>query len=280
VSSVGNKFSDVFDSIRQQGVPIPNPMDTDPASKGATIPCPDCINGEVDCTCVNGKRVCPTCQGAKMSLCPNCGGTGKVVRHREIMRRFDLRSQTRIVGTAAIPIQQLAHANGDLVYSAEINETLYPDAPPDQVPLDVWQSTVELVNSERQAAEKPGLDPQATPRPTLQVVELVRIPYTIISYRYADQDYTLYIYDKEGQEKFYAERSPARWDRVERLVKAISSDLTTPIANEVKRTGGNASNPLNNSNNYSGGYRVPVEVPPYTIIEEDDEEDTPPSKPE
>jgi hypothetical protein len=37
---------------------------------------------------------------------------------------------------------------------------------------------------------------------------------------------------------------------------------------------------LNNSNNYSGGYRVPVEVPPYTIIEEDDEEDTPPSKPE
>jgi hypothetical protein len=196
------------------------------------------------------------------------------------MRRFDLRSQTRIVGTAAIPIQQLAHANGDLVYSAEINETLYPDAPPDQVPLDVWQSTVELVNSERQAAEKPGLDPQATPRPTLQVVELVRIPYTIISYRYADQDYTLYIYDKEGQEKFYAERSPARWDRVERLVKAISSDLTTPIANEVKRTGGNTSNPLNNSNNYSGGYRVPVEVPPYTIIEEDEEEDTPPSKPE
>jgi hypothetical protein len=279
-SSVGNKFSDVFESIRQQGVPIPNPMDTDPASKGATIPCPDCINGEADCTCVNGKRVCPTCQGAKMSLCPNCGGTGKVVRHREIVRRFDLRSQTRSVGTAAIPIQQLAHANGDLVYSAEINETLYPDAPPDQVPSDVWQSTVELVNSERQAAEKPGLDPQATPRPTLQVVELVRIPYMIINYHYADQDYTLYIYDKEGQEKFYADRFPARWDRIERLVKAISSDLTTPVSNDVKSTAGNRRNPQQNSNNYSGGYRVPVEVPPYTIIEEDDEEDTPPSKSE
>ena len=215
-----------------------------------------------------------------MSLCPNCGGTGKVVRHREIVRRFDLRSQTRVVGTAAIPVQQLAHANGDLVYSAEINETLYPDAAPDQVPSDVWQSAVELVNSERQAAEKPGLDPQATPRPTLQVVELVRIPYTIVNYHYADQDYTLYIYDKEGQEKFYADRFPARWDRIERLVKAISSDLTASVSNDARSTGGNSTNPLHNSNNYSGGYRVPVEVPPYTIIEEDEEEDTPPSKSE
>jgi DnaJ-class molecular chaperone with C-terminal Zn finger domain len=286
-ASLGNKVSDVVDSIRQQGVPLPNPLDSDPAAKGTTIPCPDCINGEVDCSCVNGKRVCPTCQGAKMSLCPNCGGTGRVVRHRDIVRSFDLRSQSQVIGTSAIPVAQLARADGDLVYSAEINEPLFAEAAPEQVPQDIWQTTVELVNSERQAAQRPNLDPQATPRPTLQVVELVRIPYTAINYRYADQDYVLYIYDNEGNEKFYAEHAPARWDRVERLVKAITADLTAPTTSDPEQQETTRQNDQpqtnkrtndRNSNSYSGGYRIPVEVPNYTIIEEEDEEeDTPPT---
>jgi len=293
-NSVSNKVSDVVDSIRQQGVPLPSALDNDPATKGTTIPCPDCINGEVDCTCVNGKRVCPTCQGAKMSLCPNCSGTGKVVRHRDVVRSFDLRSQSRVVGTTAIPLAQLSKADGDLVYSAEIDEPLFAEAIPEQVPQDVWQSTVDLVNAERNAATKPNLDPQATPRPTLQVVELVRIAYTAVNYRYADQDYTLYVYDNEGNEKFYAESFPARWDRIERLVKAISTDLTMPAPTDLNGT----VNPTNTNptpkanpnkttntdndrtrNSYSGGYRVPIEVPNYTIIEEEDDEDTPPPPP-
>ncbi|GHO87979.1 hypothetical protein [Dictyobacter formicarum] len=266
-SSMGNKFSDLFENIRQQGVPIPNPVDTDPASKGPTVPCPDCVNGEVNCSCGNGKRVCSTCQGAKMSLCSNCGGTGKVVRHREITRRFDLRSQTRFIGDSVIPAQQLEKAQGDLIYSAEINETLHLDATPDMVPFDVWRTTVEMVESERKVVDKPGLDPQAFPRPTLQVVELVRIPYTAVRYRFADQEYVLYIYDTEGNEKFYSDRFPARWDRIERLVKAITADLRTP--GQIQEN----HQPDSAAHNYSGGYRVPIEVPPYIVKEEDDEEE-------
>ena len=271
-SSLGNRVSDVFENIRQQGVPIPNPVDTDPAAKGPTVPCPDCINGEVDCTCGNGKRVCSVCQGAKMSLCSVCAGTGKVVRHREIVRGFDLRSQTRVIGSSPIPTQHLTRAEGDLIYSAEIDETLYEGAPPDLVPLDVWNSTVELVQSERKAQDKSGLDQQHSSRPTLQVVELVRIPYTTVNYRYSDQDYVLYLFDSEGREKFYADRFPARWDRIERLVKAISTDLLTPAQQQEQAKAESEA-----QNSYRGGYRVPVEVPPYTVTEEEHKGNVPPT---
>src|SRR5258706_4414999 len=147
-SSVNEKVADVFDGIRQQGVPIPNPVDTDPANKGKTVPCPDCVNGEVDCTCGNGKRVCETCHGAKSTFCTNSGGTGKVVRHREIARRFELRVQTRVIGSSPIPERNLSTAGGELVYNAEVNETLYPEAPPERVPIDVWHAAVTLAEGE------------------------------------------------------------------------------------------------------------------------------------
>ena len=192
-----------------------------------------------------------------MSLCSNCGGTGKLVRHREIVRRFDLRTQTRIVGECPIPQQQLFKASGHLIYNVEVNETLYPEAPPEDVPIDVWRTTVDLVKTESQGQEKIGA--VTGTRATLQVVELVRIPYTKVQYRYGDQDNVLYIYDGEGKEKFYADRYPARWDRIERLVKAISNDLLTPVQKEAP--------PSNRTQ--AGGYRVPVE---YSISEEDDED--------
>ena len=251
----------MLDGIRQQGVPIPNPVDTDPASKGPTVPCPDCIKGEVPCTCGNGKRVCSACEGARMSFCTPCSGTGKVVRHREIARRFDLRTQTRIVGESPIAVQQLLKADGDLVYNAEINETLHPEAPPDGVPIDIWRTAVDLVRVEVEVADKPGIDPQTVSRPTLQVIELVHIPYIKLQYRYGDEEYVLYIYDGEGKEKFYADHYPARWDRIERLVKAISQDLTAPVQREEAPP-----------SNAAGGYRVPIEMPPYNITEEDEED--------
>jgi len=259
--SVGEKVSDVLDGIRQQGVPIPNPVDADPASKGPTVPCPDCIKGEVPCTCGNGKRVCSACEGARMSLCTPCAGTGKVVRHREIARRFDLRTQTRIIGENPIPAQQLLKADGDLIYNAEINETLHPEAPPDGIPIDIWRTAVELIQAEVKVTEKPGIDPQTVSRPTLQVIELVHIPYIKLQYRFGDEEYVLYIYDGEGKEKFYADRHPARWDRIERLVKAISQDLTAPVQREEAPP-----------RNAAGGYRVPIEVPPYNITEEEEED--------
>ncbi len=266
-SSVNEKVSDVFEGIRQQGVPIPNPVDADPATKGRTVPCPDCVNGEVECTCGTGKRVCPNCQGAKTELCVHCGGTGKVVRHYEIVRRFDLGVQTQRVGTNTIPEQRSAKATGDLIYSAEISEPLYADALPEGVPMDVWRLAVQMINNADAGQIDPGAasgsvragNPKIQTRSSLQVLELVRIPYTKVDYRYGDQEYTFYIYDVEGKEKFYAERFPARWDRIERLVRFISTDLMTP----------SQGNPESNTaGDQVRGYRVPVETPPYTITEE------------
>ena len=258
-SSVNERVADVFDGIRQQGVPIPNPVDTDPANKGKTVPCPDCVNGEVDCTCGNGKRICETCQGAKTTFCAICNGTGKVVRHREIARRFELRTQTKVVGTSPIPERKLSSAGGEMVYNTEVNETLHPEAAPENVPLDVWRATVELAQDEATPPTSSGAEsPMNSTRVTLQVLELVRIPYTKVDYRFGNQDYTFYAYDGDGQEKFYADRYPARWDRIERLVRAISTDLLTTGPEEGK------------SGSQASGYRVPVEVPPYTITEDDE----------
>lgn len=256
--SFNEKVSDAFEGIRQR-VPIPNPVDTDPAKKGRTIPCPDCINGEVECTCGNGKRVCASCEGSKTVLCTSCGGTGKIVRHREIARRFDLRTQSQLVGTSAIPERQLAKASGEVIYTAEINEPLYADAVPDKVPAHVWSIAVDLVKSTSTVQEKPGAQGQAAARPSLQVLELVRVPYTKVDYRFSNQDYTFYAYDSEGKEKFYADRHPARWDSITRLVRAITADLTTPAQEDTK------------AENLSGGYHVPVEMPPYSITEEEDD---------
>jgi hypothetical protein len=263
-NAVNEKVSDVFEGFREQGLPIPNPIDIDPASKGRTVPCPDCVNGEVECTCGTGKRVCENCKGAKTELCVNCGGTGKVVRHYEIVRRFDLREQRQIVGTNVIPEQRLSNATGDLVYNTEINEPLYADAPPEGVPIDVWRLAVQLTNntSEEQNASGARASSSGTQtRAGLQVMELVRIPYTKVDYRYADQDYIFYTYDVEGKEKFYADRYPARWDRIERLVRFITTDLMIPVQ---------GSSQSNTTSDQVRGYRVPVEKPPYSITEESD----------
>ena len=92
-------------------------------------------------------------------------------------------------------------------------------------------------------------------------MELIRIPYTKVAYRYADQDYTFYTYDVQGEEKFFAERYPARWDRIERLVRFITADLMTPV-----QTGSQSST----NGDQVRGYRVPIE--PYSITEESDPE--------
>ncbi len=102
-------------------------------------------------------------------------------------------------------------------------------------------------------------NPKSQTRASLQVLELVRIPYIKVDYRYGDQDYTFFTYDVEGKEKFYADRYPARWDRIERLVRFISTDLTAPSQESFESNG---------AGDQRRGYRVPIEKPPYSITEE------------
>jgi hypothetical protein len=195
----------------------------------------------------------------------HCGGTGKVVRHHEIVRRFELREQRQIVGTNVIPEQRFAKSTGDLVYNAEINEPLYADAPPEGVPTEIWRLAVQLSNNASEEQKVSGTRPTSSQgtqtRTGLQVMELVRITYNKVDYRYADQDYTFYTYDVAGEEKFYADRYPARWDRIDRLVRFITTDLMTPVQG--------ASQSSTNGDHVQG-YRVPIEKPPYSVSEESD----------
>ena len=131
--------------------------------------------------------------------------------------------------------------------------------------MDVWRLAVQLVNNASDGQHAPGgahaSDPKTQTRASLQVLELVRIPYTRVNYRYGDQDYIFYVYDVEGKEKFYANRYPARWDRIERLFRSISNDLMIPSQD---------SSQSNNAGDHVRGYRVPIETPPYTITEEEE----------
>jgi hypothetical protein len=277
--SVNEKISGVFDGIRQQGVPLPNPVDADPANKGRTVPCPDCVNGEVECTCGTGKRICEHCHGSKTEKCDSCGGTGKLVRHRDLVRHFEMNTQTQIVGDGAIPESRLKNITGDLVYNAELNEMLYPEAPPEAVPIDVWRTAVQVVEQASQPEEptKRANVVKSESRPSLQVLEMIRVPITRVDYRYNSQDFAFYIYDVPGKEQFYAERYPARWDRIERLVKSISNDLMTPVPSTPSVPSARPAAPANPVSNQARGYRVPIEHTPYTpssynVTEEEDNE--------
>lgn len=268
--SVNDRIAGMLDGIRQQGVPLPSAIDNDPANKGRTVPCPDCVNGEVECTCGTGKRICENCHGSKSEICDNCRGTGKIVRHRDLVRHFEMSTQEQIVGNGPIPEAHLKNVTGDLAYNAELTEMLYPEAPPESVPIDVWRAAVQLVEkgSQREESKNRANIIKSESRPSLQVLELVRIPYTRVDYRYAGQDFTFYIYDVEEREKFYAERYPARWDRIERLVRSISADLMTPAQTQ-------SAPPANPASNQARGYRVPIEhtpytPPPYTPTDDDD----------
>src|SRR5258708_36732834 len=97
--------------------------------------------------------------------------------------------------------------------------------------MDVWSAAVQLTQMANESPNATGAhaaNPKSQTRASLQVLELVRIPYIKVDYRYGDQDYTFFTYDVEGKEKFYADPYPARWDRIERLVRFISTDLMSP----------------------------------------------------
>ena len=125
--------------------------------------------------------------------------------------------------------------------------------------MDVWSAAVQL--AQNVTAGERTTNPREQSRASLQVLELTRIPYTKVDYRYGDQDYVFYIYDVDGKEKFYADRYPARWDRVERLFRSITNDLMAPAQGTAQ---------ANAAGDQVRGYRVPVEKPPYSITEEEE----------
>ena len=256
-SSMADRASEVIDNVRQY-VPLPDQGPQTGERPKGMIPCPDCVEGEIDCTCGNGKRVCAVCQGSKNAPCPVCKGSGKVIRHREIVRRFDVRPLTQTYGDNPIPMRFLRRAEGEVIATIETQEALEQATPPAGVPEPVWTLAQETARTGRQS-----IAPDE--RATLQVVELMRVPVVKVAYGYADEPFVFYAFGAEGKEKFYAETFPPRWKRVERFVRSIAQEIIPPPS-----TGGQVSDldSYRQAREGSGRQRIPVEMPPVVVKEE------------
>jgi hypothetical protein len=193
-------------------------MPTAPAS-GETIPCPDCIDGKVKCSCGNGKLVCDTCRGSGHAACASCNGSGRVVRMREVVRRFDTRHSSKVIPandfaiTHLVDVPALRRATGDVAWEGSI-EQLDADAPT-SVPGPVWLAAQELAR-EHVAREAAGVSRQ---------LHITRIPLTHVEYSFAGHPFAFLAVGHGGTERFWAETFPPRWSRVGRFFRAVMRDL-------------------------------------------------------
>jgi hypothetical protein len=253
-SDASLRLADFAEKLRQEyGVPLPPSAQwapTAPAS-GETLPCPDCVNGTVPCACGNGKQVCADCHGTGTGTCPACSGTGRVVRFREIVRRFDTRISTR-----SLPVDEpasgehwwsdemLRRAGGEQVWSGSV--AALDGTPPADVPARVWEAareTLRAAGTELPASGPAGGVGEAERRVIARHVHVLRIPLAHVVYTYADQPFSFVAVGSRGSERFWAQSFPPRWGRVSRFLKALSRDLGLdtpgrPTRPRITETGG------------------------------------------
>ena len=231
----GERLVDFAERLRQDyGIPLPPTgrlLPVAPAS-GETIPCPECVNGTIPCKCASGKLVCESCGGSSAILCSSCAGTGKVLRRRELARKFDTRiSQT----TLPLADSDLAgwltegmvrKGSGEEIWSGPV-DALQAGAP-SVVPLEVWTASQEVV---RQLSDRMADAPQdneqgsGARRVIARRVTLERVPVSRVEYSFADQPFGFVVVGSSGNERFWAQEFPPRWSRVNRFLKALAHDL-------------------------------------------------------
>ncbi|HEX6818454.1 MAG TPA: hypothetical protein VF120_08770 [Ktedonobacterales bacterium] len=247
-TDAAGRLADLSERLRQEhGIPLPPSgewLPTAPAS-GETLPCPDCADGKVACGCGNGKLVCDSCRGSGHASCGSCAGSGRVVRFREVVRRFDLRrsTQTRTLDAALTKLMgssgqsALARAPGDEIWHGSVEQLAQPS--PAGVPADVWSTAQDLAREH--AAQAARLVPSRIPPPTGtgdeqsvgqgerrvigRQVRLTRVPLTQVEYTFAGHPFAFLAVGQRGAERFWAETFPPRWSRVHRFVKALVRDL-------------------------------------------------------
>jgi hypothetical protein len=231
-TDTAGRLADLSERLRQEyGLPLPpsaNWLPTAPAS-GETIPCPDCTDGKVACACGNGKLVCEVCRGSGHAACAVCRGSGRVLRYREVVRRFDTHTHTRVLpveetrathpSNHLVGAPALRRASGDEVWAGEV-EQLQGDRPA-ALPERVWRAARELAG-EHHAPEIPQT---AERRVVSRRVRVTRIPITQVDYSFAGHSFFFIAVGHAGAERFWAETFPPRWSRVGRFFKAIMRDL-------------------------------------------------------
>lgn len=241
--SAVERLADLSERLRQDyGAPLPPSADWAPVApaSGKTIACPDCVNGAIPCVCNNGKVVCAVCHGTEYEACPACAGSGQVIRQRQIVRRFDTRIRTRILAptdpeaASWATDQMLRRSAGEQVWEGA--ESALSGPTPNGVPERVWTEALALKRAyderpaEEQAASATNAATSATPgagerRVLSRRLLLVRTPITRIEYGFAGRAYEAVAVGRMGEERFWADTFPPRWNRVSRFFQAVARDI-------------------------------------------------------
>ena len=270
------RLADLSERLRQDyGAPLPPSADwaqLAPAS-GKAIACPDCVNGALPCVCNNGKVVCAVCHGTTYEPCAACAGSGFVIRQRQVVRRFDTRIRSRVLAPTDpeaagwVTDQMLQRSTGEQVWEGAETELSGPA--PTGVPERVWNEALNLKRAyDQRLPETPGA---ADPTPTgatagerrviSRRLRLVRTPIARIEYGFAGRTYEAVAVGQTGQERFWADTFPPRWNRVSRFFQAVARD----IAGESGRRASGGPHPHVGSGRDRSHIRIveePVEPPP------------------
>ncbi|HEY7983724.1 MAG TPA: hypothetical protein VID73_06120 [Ktedonobacterales bacterium] len=201
------------------------------AVAGDTVPCPECDDGTQSCDCDGGRRACATCEGSGRPECQACKGTGRVVRFREIVRRFDTRVSQRAVPLAGAPAKWapddvLARGAVELAWQGAVGDLAARPAP-EGVPAEVWGEALALASVAR--AQQPAQ--VAAERHVLStVVSVARLPLVRMEYSFGGSPYVVVVFGASGRERFWAESFPHRWSRISRFMRALTQDLGEPLS--------------------------------------------------
>jgi hypothetical protein len=231
-TDAAGKLADFSERLRQDyGVPLPPSAQwapTAPAS-GETIPCPDCADGTIACSCKTGKRVCATCKGSGYSACPACDGSARVIRYREVVRRFDTRTITRTVTPPEaeeagwLSNAMLKRASAETAWEGALDDVT--GEPPLGVPAGIWTVARGLANGENGDTEVSPESDDLDRHVIARRLRLSCIPVTHIEYAFDGRELDFTAVGPSGSERFWAESFPARWTRVGRFFKAVMRDL-------------------------------------------------------
>jgi hypothetical protein len=232
------RAADLSERLRHEyGIPLPPSVHWAPgvvAASGAPI-CPECDHGRVACICDEGQLVCETCVGQGSLDCPVCAGSGKVVRYRDAVRRFEtsIHSET-LPFTGATLLDGLTEeavrrAPGEMVWEGAIEET--QGNAPKGVPDEIWQAARDLI------ARTPTSGAQADERRvTSRRIRLSKVPVTRVEYAFAGEEYSFVAIGRTGEERFRADRFPPRWSRVQRFLSALTRDQSREDPVDLTRT--------------------------------------------
>ncbi len=232
-TDAAGRLADFAERLRQEhGVPLPPSAQWAPVApaSGVTAPCPACQDGSVPCDCRNGKLICDVCLGSGQAECPTCGASGRAIRHRELVRRFDTRIAERVVPPDdPAPAEWLGHhslrrVTGETAWEGP-EEVVTSQPAPEGIPAAIWAAAGELARAPDEAFPAPREPVQGERRTLSRRMRLLRVPVTRVEYSFAGQPFEFVAVGRPGAERFWSQTFPARWTRVGRFLRAVLQDL-------------------------------------------------------